>query len=188
MGNAVGAASVPQLAAEGVTLGLGTDGYVSDMLQSYKMGNALCKHAAKHPNAGWGELPAMLFENNALIAERAFPVKLGMLKDGYAADVIVLDYNAPTALSDKNINGHLLFGASARSVVTTVANGRILMKDRKLTELDAEEIFAKAREHAAEVWKKSRRTKTVKGTAAWPPLFLFLYFARHTAIRRITLS
>lgn len=154
MGNAVGAASVPQLAAEGVTLGLGTDGYVSDMLQSYKMGNALCKHAAKHPNAGWGELPAMLFENNALIAERAFPVKLGMLKDGYAADVIVLDYNAPTALSDKNINGHLLFGASARSVVTTIANGKILMKDRKLTELDAEEIFAKAREHAAKVWKK----------------------------------
>lgn len=154
MGNAVGAAKITELMAGGITLGLGTDGYVCDMLQSYKMGNALCKHASRHPNSGWGELPAMLFGNNAEIAERAFPVKLGKLKDGYAADVIVLDYSAPTELSDKNINGHLLFGASARSVVTTIANGKILMKDRKLTELDAEEIYAKARERAKEVWKR----------------------------------
>ena len=154
MGNAVGAAKITGLAAAGITLGLGTDGYVCDMLQSYKMGNALCKHASQHPNSGWGELPAMLFENNAAIAERAFPVRLGKLKEGYAADVIVLDYNAPTELSDKNINGHLLFGASARSVVTTIAGGKILMKDRKLTELDAEEVFARARECAKEVWKR----------------------------------
>ena len=96
----------------------------------------------------------MLFENNAVIAERAFPVRLGKLKEGYAADVIVLDYNAPTELSDKNINGHLLFGASARSVVTTIAGGRLLMKDRRLTELDADELFAKARECAKELWKR----------------------------------
>ena len=154
MGNAVGAAKITELAAAGITLGLGTDGYVCDMLQSYKMGSALCKHASRHPNKGWDELPAMLFENNAVIAERAFPVRLGKLKEGYAADVIVLDYNAPTELSDKNINGHLLFGASARSVVTTIAGGRLLMKDRRLTELDADELFAKARECAKELWKR----------------------------------
>lgn len=154
MGNAVGVAKITELAAAGITLGLGTDGYVCDMLQSYKMGSALCKHASRHPNKGWDELPAMLFENNAVIAERAFPVRLGKLKEGYAADVIVLDYNAPTELSDKNINGHLLFGASARSVVTTIAGGRLLMKDRRLTELDADELFAKARECAKELWKR----------------------------------
>ncbi|MDO5115604.1 MAG: putative aminohydrolase SsnA [Synergistaceae bacterium] len=154
MGNAVGAANVAGLAAAGVTLGLGTDGYLCDMLQSYKMGNALCKHAAHHPNKGWGELPAMLFENNAEIAERAFPVKLGRLKAGYAADLIVLDYLPPTELNEKNINGHLLFGASARSVITTIAGGKVLMRDRKLVELDAEEIFAKARECASELWKR----------------------------------
>ena len=153
MGNAVGAADVPAMIGAGVKMGLGTDGYVCDMLQSYKMGNALCKHSQRHPNKGWGELPAMLFENNARIAEHCFPVQLGKLKEGYAADVIVLDYNAPTELNGGNVNGHLLFGASARSVVTTIANGRILMKDRRLIELDAEEIFAKARECAEKVWK-----------------------------------
>ena len=96
----------------------------------------------------------MLFDKNAAIAERCFPVKLGKIASGCAADIVVLDYMPPTALSEKNINGHLLFGASGRSVVTTVANGKVLMKDRKLTTLNTEEIYAKAREHAAAVWKR----------------------------------
>ncbi len=154
MGNAVGAADIPKLFEEGVTVGLGTDGYVCDMLQSYKIGNALCKHSKAQPNVGWCELPSMLFDKNAAIAERCFPVKLGKIASGCAADIVVLDYMPPTALSEKNINGHLLFGASGRSVVTTVANGKVLMKDRKLTTLNTEEIYAKAREHAAAVWKR----------------------------------
>lgn len=154
MGNAVGAADVVGMIGNGVTLGLGTDGYVSDMIQSLRMGNALCKHANAHPNVGWGELPKMLFENNAVIAEKCFPVKLGMMKEGYAADVIVMDYAAPSPLTGDNANGHLLFGSSGRNVVTTVANGKILMKDRKLTGLDHDEIFEKSRELAEKVWKR----------------------------------
>ena len=154
MGNAVGTADVLSMMKDGVLLGLGTDGFVSDMLQSLRMGNALCKHAAGHPNVGWSELPAMLFENNAAIAEKCFPVKLGKIKNGYAADVIVMDYAAPSPVDGGNINGHLLFGSSGRNVVTTIANGRVLMKDRKLTLLDRAEIFAKAREHAKKVWNR----------------------------------
>ena len=154
MGNAVGAAKVLDFMKEGITLGLGTDGYLCDMIQSWRVGNALCKHSNQHPNVGWGELPAMLFENNAKIAERCFPAKLGMLKEGYAADVIILDYLPPTEMNANNINGHLLFGASGRNVVTTIAAGRVLMKDRKLTAIDRQEVFAKARECAKEVWKR----------------------------------
>lgn len=154
MGNAVGAADVPAMIRDGVMLGLGTDGFVSDMVQSYRMGNALCKHAGAHPNVGWGELPKMLFENNAVIAEKCFPVKLGKLKEGYAADVIIMDYASPSPLNGGNINGHLLFGSSGRNVVTTVANGKVLMKDRRLTCLNRREIFAKARELAEKAWKR----------------------------------
>ncbi len=68
-----------------------------------------------------------------------------MIKEEYAADIIIMDYMPPTSISEKNINGHLLFGDSGRNVVTTIANGKVLMKDRKLTEADRERIFAKAR-------------------------------------------
>ena len=154
MGNAVGAADIIGMVRDGLLVGLGTDGYISDMIQSYRFGNALCKHSAADPNAGWTELPRMLFENNINIAERCFPVRIGRLAPGYAADVIVMDYIPPSPLNSKNINGHLLFGSSGRNVVTTVANGKVLMRDRKLTELDRELIFAKSRECASEVWKR----------------------------------
>ena len=65
-----------------------------------------------------------------------------------------MDYMPPTEMNEKNINGHLLFGASGRNVVTTIANGKVLMKDRKLIELDRNQIFAKARESSREVWKR----------------------------------
>ncbi len=154
MGNAVGCSPVLDMFAKGILLGLGTDGYVSDMIQSFKMANALHKHENKHPNAAWGEIPAMLFENNITIAERYFYTPVGRLAPGYSADVIVSDYLPPTALTDRNINGHLLFGTSGRSVTTTVARGKVLMEDRKLIDIDEAEVSAKARECSKKVWER----------------------------------
>ena len=154
MGNAVGCAPLLKMCGMGITVGLGTDGYVGDMLQSYKMANALQKHHNAHPNVAWGEVPAMLFENNAAICARYFRTPVGKLASGYSGDVIVLDYSPPTPLSNENINGHLLFGAEGRCVSTTVAAGKVLMRDRKLTELDEEGIYAKAPEAAVKVWEK----------------------------------
>jgi cytosine/adenosine deaminase-related metal-dependent hydrolase len=153
MGNAVGCAPLLKVCEMGILTGLGTDGYVSDMLQSYKMANALQKHHNKRPNVAWGEIPTMLFENNAKICERCFKTPIGKLAAGYSGDVIVSDYNPPTRLSGENINGHLLFGAEGRSVVTTVAAGKVLMRDRRLTELDEKAVFASAREVSAKVWE-----------------------------------
>ena len=153
MGNAVGSAPLLETLGMGITVGLGTDGYVSDMLQSYKMANALQKHHNAHPNVAWGEIPTMLFENNAAICSRCFRTPVGKLASGYSGDVIVLDYKPPTPLTDGNINGHLLFGAEGRCVATTVAAGKVLMLDRGLTELDEKEIYAKAREVSVKVWE-----------------------------------
>lgn len=154
MGNAVGASPVLEFCRRGILTGLGTDGYVSDMLQSYKMANALQKHANGHPNVAWGEIPQMLFENNARIAERYFGVPLGRLAPGYSADVIVSDYVPPAPISDANVNGHLLFGASGRSVVTTVARGKVLMERRVLQGIDEKAVAARARELAAKMWER----------------------------------
>ena len=154
MGNAVGTSPVLDFCRRGILTGLGTDGYVSDMLQSYKMANALQKHANGHPNVAWGEIPQMLFENNARIAERYFGVPLGRLAPGYSADVVVSDYVPPTPLTDANVNGHLLFGASGRSVVTTVARGKVLMENRVLQGIDEGAVAAKARELAVKTWER----------------------------------
>jgi cytosine/adenosine deaminase-related metal-dependent hydrolase len=124
------------------------------MLQSYKMANALLKHDAQRPDAAWTEASSMLFRNNAGIAGRFFDIPVGRLAPGCSADVIVLDYLPPTRLSEANIDGHLLFGASGRCVSTTVVRGRVLMEKGRLTDIDEAEVFAKAREASFGVWDR----------------------------------
>lgn len=152
MGNACGCPPTMELVHRGILTGLGTDGYTHDMIESYKVANVLHKHHLCDANAAWGEVPKMLFENNAAIANRYFKTPLGVLKEGAAGDVIVVDYNPPTQLDASNINGHILFGMTGRDVVTTVANGRVLMKDREIEVIDVEEAMAKCREESAKLW------------------------------------
>ncbi len=124
MGNAVGFTPVLELMKRDIPLGLGTDGYTSDMLESMKVANILPKHQLCNPSVAWGEVPQMLFSNNATIANRFYNKPLGVLKEGAYADVIIADYNPFTPLDGNNCNGHILFGLSGRHVTTTMINGK----------------------------------------------------------------
>lgn len=152
MGNACGCPPTMELVHRGIVTGLGTDGYTHDMIESYKVANILHKHHLCDPNAAWGEVPAMLFENNPKIANRYFRKQLGVLKKGAAADVIVVDYNPPTQLDDKNINGHILFGMTGHDVVTTICNGKILMENREMKVLDEEKLMDRIRTESKKLW------------------------------------
>ncbi len=153
MGNACGCPPTMELVHRGILTGLGTDGYTHDMIESYKVANILHKHHLQDPNAAWEEVPKMLFENNAAIAGRYFKTPLGKLKVGYAGDVIVTDYIPITPMDATNCNSHILFGMNGRSVVHTVCNGKILMKDRQITFCDEEAVSAQVRTCAAQLWK-----------------------------------
>ena len=151
MGNACGCPPTMQIFHEGVLTGLGTDGYTHDMIESYKVANILHKHHLCDANAAWAEVPQMLFEGNAKIANRYFKTPLGVLKEGAAADVIVLDYDPPTPMHAGNVNGHILFGMVGRNVVTTIGNGKVLMQNRRLTHLDEAKIMADCRQAATDL-------------------------------------
>jgi len=153
MGNACGCPPTMEIFHRGVLTGLGTDGYTHDMIESYKVANILHKHHLCDATAAWSEVPQMLFEGNARIAGRYFKKPLGILKTGAAADVIVMDYKPLTPMDASNCNGHILFGMTGRSVVTTVCNGKVLMKDRVLTGIDEEKVSADVREEASRLWK-----------------------------------
>jgi len=76
---------------------------------------------------------------------------LGALKAGNAADFIAVDYCDPTPLNEHNLFSHLTSNFSG-NVDTVVVNGKVLKKDRRLTTVDKEEVFAKCREHAERLW------------------------------------
>jgi len=154
MGNAVGIPPCMEMMKRGILLGLGTDGYTNDMFESEKVANIIHKHVLADAGVAWVEVPKMLFENNSEICRRSFTTKIGVLEPGAAADIVVSDYIPLTPMSVDNCDGHILFGMSGRSIVSTIINGVVKMKNRELIGIDAEAILEKSRERAGAMWNR----------------------------------
>ena len=152
MGNAVGCSPVLQLFQKGILIGLGTDAYTHDMLESLKVLLPMQRHNACLPNVGWREATGMLFENNAKICARYFKKPLGVLKPGAAADVIIMDYKPFTPFSHENVDGHMLFGMEGKNCRTTIINGKVLYKDREFVGIDEDKINAFCMEQSKKLW------------------------------------
>ena len=152
MANAVGISPVLELCKRGILVGLGTDAYTNDMLESVKVALISQRHNTCQPAVGWSETTNMLFKNNAKMAERVGFPTMGVLKAGAAADVIVMDYKPFTPFSDANIDGHMLFGMTGRQCQTTMVNGKILMRDRVLTEIDEDAVNAEIMAVSKKFW------------------------------------
>ena len=135
-------------------VGLGTDGYTTDMFESLKVANILHKLNKKDPSVSWVEPPTMLFENNSNIASSFFQKTVGRLVPGALADVIIVNYEPWTTMQSENLASHIHFGMMGRSVETTIINGKVVMEERRLVDIDEREIMAKGRELADRVWKR----------------------------------
>lgn len=156
MNNGVGAADVEGLLRLGVKVCLGNDGFSNAMWEEWKTAYLYHKAAHRDPRrAGGYTLAEMAVTNNAALANVFFPqAPLGVLAPGAFADVIFVDYHPTTPLTAGNLPWHILFGFESSMVTTTIASGKVLMKDRQLLFLDEAEITAKSRELAKKVWER----------------------------------
>jgi len=91
------------------------------------------------------ELLEMATAGSAIAMNRP---ETGVLAPGRKADVIMVDLDRLHCLPVYDEAAALVYSARADDVVTTIADGRIVMEDRVLTGVDEGEIRAKFREKA----------------------------------------
>lgn len=154
MGNAVGSPDVITMLDKKILVGLGTDGYTSDMFESLKTAHILQKHRRGLPDRGFLEATQLLFDHNAKIATRHFGQEMGVLKRGASADVILVDYQPYTPMTKDNLAGHLMFGMSGRMTDTTMIHGKIVMRGRKLITIDEKTIKEESIKSAQGLWNR----------------------------------
>jgi cytosine/adenosine deaminase-related metal-dependent hydrolase len=137
-------------------VGLGTDAMTNRMLEELRSALWVRHLDTANPSAGFLETCSLLLDGNRRIAARYWPeMGLGELREGGAADLIVVDYAPPTQLNEGTFLGHLLFGVSQAVVDTTVCAGRVLMADRRLElDLDEAELAAEARARTTALWDR----------------------------------
>ena len=139
-----GIAPIEEMIKRGITVGLGTDGAGSattvDMFEEIKAACWLQK-------ADYGD-PTRLPAREALCMATRESAKLlnlqdevGILEVGHKADLILIDMNRPHLQPLHNIASLIAYSVNGADVDTTIVNGRVLMRNRRLLTVDEEELF-----------------------------------------------
>jgi len=159
MNNAVGAADLDSLLRLGVKLCLGTDGFSSTMWEEMKFAYLLQKVWQRDPRRMPGDqVVRIAIYHNAELAQRYFPAApIGKLVPGAHADIIFVNYHPHTPLTPGNLPWQIIFGFHESMVTTTIAAGKVLMRDHKLLTMDEAAIAARARELAPQVWGRYQK-------------------------------
>ena len=151
---ASGTAPVLAMRAAGIAVGLGTDGAASnndlDMFEAMRQAAFLHKLISGDPRV----IPApVAIEMATIDGARALGMEkqIGSLEQGKLADVIVVSMSAARQTPMYDAQSHIVYVTRGDDVRTTIVNGKILMRDRKMTTLDAPRVLADARAYAAKV-------------------------------------
>jgi len=72
-------------------------------------------------------------------------------------NLVVLDYDSPTEINSTNFYSHFLFGFESRDVQHVVSNGKIIVKDRQLANVNENEILEFARKESKKLWERMKK-------------------------------
>lgn len=155
MNNAVGMADVEKLLANDIPICMGNDGFSFAMWDEWRTCYLAHKLWNKDPRRmGADQVVRIAAYNNSALASKFFNDKIGIIQEGAIADLILVDYSPITPMDIGNLPWHIIFGFRDSMVTMTMVNGKILMKDRKLTTIDEIAISSHAQQLSADVWKR----------------------------------
>lgn len=145
-----GIAPVPDLVAAGVTVGLGSDGYITDFFEVMRGAFLIHKAARQDPRV----MPAGLVWYLATEGgARAIGLeKVGRVETGWAADLQLFQADLPTPLQPHNLYDQTLLFCHQSDVRGVLVNGKVLMRDGVIPGVDLDALRADTRRVASELW------------------------------------
>ncbi len=144
---ASGIPRIKDLLDAGITVGLGTDGPASnnslDMFETMKVAALLQKVKYGDPRV----MPAKKIVEMATIdGARALGLDslIGSLEVGKRADLILIDVNKPHLTPLRNPYAALVYSAHGSDVSTVIVDGRIIMEEREIKNVNELEIMSES--------------------------------------------
>lgn len=153
---ASGFCNVPRLLEKGVRVALGTDGPASNnalnMMADMKLFALVSKGAFGDPCAV-SPKQAFYAATRAGALAQGRP-ESGIIREGAAADLMVLRCDAPWWAPCHDVAADLVYAAQASDVCLTMCDGKVLYQDGDYTTLDIERIRYEARRAAQRIAKE----------------------------------
>ena len=143
---ASGIAPIPKLLAEGINITLGTDGCGSNnnlnLFEEIKVSAILHKGYNLNPTVVKAEEAFNFATKNGA---KALNIKAGEIKEGYLADIVLINLDKPYLYPKENILSHLVYAFNG-FVDDVIIDGKIVMRDGKILTVDEEKVYEKAEE------------------------------------------
>ena len=149
-----GIAPLPEFLNSGLTVSLGTDGYVTDMFEVTRA--AFLIHKGKRQDASM--IPANIaFEMATIGGARVLKMEdqIGSLEVGKQADLALLSAKFPTPLTTKNVYDQIVAFGTGSSVETVVVSGRIIVNNGKTTGVSEDEAKEECLSAARQFWRRN---------------------------------
>jgi cytosine/adenosine deaminase-related metal-dependent hydrolase len=148
-----GIAPVPELVEAGVTVGLGSDGYITDFFEV--MRGAFLIHKASHCDPR--VMPANLVWYLATTggAKAIGLEKIGELQPGWQADWMLISPSLPTPIAAFNLYDQILLYCHADDVSAVMVAGEIRKKDGKVLATDFSNLKEGTQTAAKRLWEKT---------------------------------
>ncbi len=141
---ASGIAPVPAILNKGVNVGLATDGVASnnstDMFEEIKLAAVLHKGISENPTAVNAYTALRMATVNGALAQGRNDC--GRIKEGFDADVIMLDFDRPHLIPCHNVVSNAVYAARGSDVVMTMVAGKVLYENGVFTTIDIERAKA----------------------------------------------
>ncbi|MBE6503017.1 MAG: N-ethylammeline chlorohydrolase [Methanobrevibacter sp.] len=152
---ASGIAPISKLIENDICVSIGTDGASSnnnlDLIEELKTASLLQKVSTLDPkvlNSSQSLAMGTIEGAKAL----GLDSEIGSIEVGKKADIILIDTNSANMVPDSSsLSSNIIYSANGSNVDTTICNGKILMENKKLTVLDEQEIFEKAKKAIKEL-------------------------------------
>jgi 5-methylthioadenosine/S-adenosylhomocysteine deaminase len=154
---ASGMAPVADMLKAGMNVGIGTDGPAGsnnnlDMVEEMASAARLQKIKMMDPTA----LSARKVLEMATIGGArvlSLDQKIGTLEVGKRADIVIINLQQAKTQPVYAVESSIVYAASGNSVLTTICDGKILMRDRKVLTVDVPAAIAKAKQLRDQVEK-----------------------------------
>jgi cytosine/adenosine deaminase-related metal-dependent hydrolase len=148
-----GIAPVPALVAAGVTVGLGSDGYITDFFEVMRGAFLIHKANLQDPTV----LPATLVWGMATEggAQAIGLEKVGRLSPGWQADLQLIKPDLPTPLEEHNLYDQTLLYCHQTDVTATLVAGKTLMQDGMMPGVDISALRERTRRAAERLWSSA---------------------------------
>jgi 5-methylthioadenosine/S-adenosylhomocysteine deaminase len=151
---ASGAAPLTKALKAGLVVGLGTDGAASnndlDMFEAMRQAAFLHKLIEGDPTVASAQTVLEMATIGGAAAV-GMADRLGSLEPGKLADLIVVSMRSARQTPMYNPISHLVYVTRGDDVRTTIVNGRIVMRDRRVLTLNPSLVLADARKLAEKV-------------------------------------